>query len=53
VRQQLLSVDGVIAAKVTHVDDAPGTAEVTCLVTVKDVDLTTAVKGWTATVKNP
>jgi hypothetical protein len=47
----LLSVDGVIAATVTHVDNAPGTAEVTCDPKVKGEDLVAAVRGWKATVK--
>jgi hypothetical protein len=49
----LLSVDGVISAKVTHVDNAPGTAEVVCSPDVKPEDLTAAVRGWKATVKKP
>ena len=51
---QLLSVEGVVSATVTHVEGEPGTAEVVCLETVKEEDLTAAVrKGYSATVKNP
>ena len=51
VRQQILAVEGVVSAEVSAAD---GTAEVTCLETVEQDDLASAVTGrFSAEVKEP